>query len=243
MDNCYIVIPAYNEAKNIRQCINEWYKVVESCGTESRLVVIDDGSNDETYSIMCRMAYSMPQFVPFNKTNGGHGSTILFGYRYALTSGANYIFQTDSDGQTYPSEFYKFWDNRNKYTIIIGERNQRKDGWYRIFVTKILKFMVKLFFGLTIIDANTPFRLMRTDILKKYILLISKDYFLINVFFTVCFINCNENVKFMPITFDKRMGGVNSINMKRIFNIGLQAIKDFSRFRKILKQYQEKKND
>ena len=49
----YVVIPAYNEAANIRQVIRDWYPIVEKFGGEgSRLVIFDDGSRDETFSIM-----------------------------------------------------------------------------------------------------------------------------------------------------------------------------------------------
>lgn len=50
----YIVMPAYNEAKNIRQTINDWYPIVKKHNGDglSRLVIINDGSKDDTYSIM-----------------------------------------------------------------------------------------------------------------------------------------------------------------------------------------------
>ena len=43
-----------------------------------------------------------------------------------------------------------------------------------------------------------------------------------------------ENVKFVPITFRPRQGGVNSINLKRIFKIGIQAVKDFRVIKKTI---------
>lgn len=52
MDKLYIVIPAYNEEDNIVSVINDWYPVVEKIGNGSRLLIIDDGSRDSTYSIM-----------------------------------------------------------------------------------------------------------------------------------------------------------------------------------------------
>ena len=57
MEKLYIVIPAYNEETNIEQCINEWYPVVEKYNGEgnSRLVIIDDGSKDNTFSVMRNM--------------------------------------------------------------------------------------------------------------------------------------------------------------------------------------------
>lgn len=47
-------------------------------------------------------AKSLPLFQPLTKQNEGHEPTVLYGYRYALEHGADYIFQTDSDGQTNP---------------------------------------------------------------------------------------------------------------------------------------------
>ena len=64
-EKLYIVIPAYNERDNIYQVLDDWYPVVEkhSGGGESRLVVIDDGSKDDTYAIMQEYAKTHPLFV------------------------------------------------------------------------------------------------------------------------------------------------------------------------------------
>lgn len=88
-EKLYIVIPAYNERDNIYQVLDDWYPVVEKhCGGgESRLVVIDDGSKDDTYAIMQEYAKTHPLFQPLTKPNGGHGATVLYGYRYALKQG------------------------------------------------------------------------------------------------------------------------------------------------------------
>ena len=48
-DKLYIVIPAYNEEENIDDVVNEWHEVVEKINEESKLVIIDDGSRDNTY--------------------------------------------------------------------------------------------------------------------------------------------------------------------------------------------------
>lgn len=93
MDKTYFIIPAYNESEAIQQVLEEWYPVVEHCGQESRLVVIDDGSRDNTYAILTEFAQTHPQVMPVTKPNGGHGATILYGYRYALQQGADYIFR------------------------------------------------------------------------------------------------------------------------------------------------------
>ena len=236
MDILYIVIPAYNEAENIGKVIEEWYPVVKkhSGGGKSRLVIIDDGSKDNTFEIMLDHAKGRPLFQPLTKPNGGHGSTILYGYKYALENHADYIFQTDSDRQTLPDEFEPFWRRRKQVDALIGARSKRKDGLSRILVTKVLKLVILLTFGVVVRDANTPFRLMKRELLEKYIPRIPEGFFLTNVLLSVYFVKNHEKVLFHEITFRPRQGGVNSINLRRITKIGLQAVRDFVRLRKTM---------
>ena len=233
-DSLYIVMPAYNEEANIEAVVKEWHEVVAKISTDSRLVVVNDGSKDNTYNKLLELNKQYPQLVPVTKENSGHGATLLFAYNYAVEHKADYIFQTDSDGQTLPSEFWPFWEDRKLYDAIIGHRNHRKDGFSRVFVTKVLKLVIKLTFGVSVTDANTPFRLMPRKTLEKYLPKIPKDFNLSNVMLSVLLVKNKDNVKFVPITFRPRQGGKNSINMKRIFGIGVQAVKDFRQLRKTI---------
>ena len=183
MDKLYIVIPAYNEEANIEQVIRDWYSVVEKVGGESRLVIIDDGSKDSTFARMEALAKELPMFIPVTKRNQGHGATVLYGYHYALKAGADYVFQTDSDGQTLPKEFWDFWQKRADYAMVIGHRKGRQDGFSRVFVTKTLKLVCRLCFHVTVTDANTPFRLMEAKTLKENLGLVPKDF---NLFCYLC---------------------------------------------------------
>lgn len=235
-NSLYIIIPAYNEQDNIRQVVDEWYPIVENHGDDSRLVVIDDGSKDDTYSILTQMAQSKPLLTPLTKPNGGHGATLLYGYNYALDNGADYIFQTDSDGQTLPSEFAPFWSSRDKYDIIIGYRNHRQDGLSRIIVTRVLRLVVYLCFHVFVLDANTPYRLMSAESLRENIKYIPNDFFLANVALTAIYKKRSMKLHFIPITFRNRQGGTNSINIKKIVKIGIKAFSDFATINKNLKK-------
>ena len=227
-NSLYIVIPAYNEQDNIRQVVNDWYPVVEEYGENSKLVIIDDGSKDNTYSILCEMAEEMPKLSAITKPNAGHGATVLYGYRYAIENGADYIFQTDSDGQTLPSEFAPFWNSKDKYDISIGYRSHREDGFSRIIVTRVLRLVVYLCFKVWVLDSNTPYRLMSAGTLSENMRFIPDDFFLSNVALTAIYKKKGMKMHFIPITFRPRQGGTNSINIKKIFKIGLKAFSDFS---------------
>lgn len=234
MDKLYIIIPAYNEAENINACVEDWYPVIAAHNPsgESRLVIINDGSKDDTYQILTKLAQDKPLLLPLSKQNGGHGSTVLYGYRYAIENGADFVFQTDSDGQTNPDEFEAFWDERNDYDAILGNRVVRGDGKDRKFVENTVCFLLKMIFGVKVEDANAPFRLMRTGLVAKYIDKLPKEFNIPNIMFTTYFVYHHEKVKFIPITFKPRQGGVNSINIKKIVKIGWKAVGDFYKLKK-----------
>lgn len=236
MDVLYIVIPAYNEQANIKNVIEEWYPIVEKYNGngKSRLLIIDDGSKDDTYQIMQACAEHRTLLEAVTKKNGGHGATVLHGYYYALEAGADYIFQTDSDGQTVPDEFHEFWKQKEQHDMVIGYRKNREDGASRVFVTKVLKLVIRLCFHVKVTDANTPFRLMKAETLRKYIKAVPKDFNLSNVLISVIYAKNGISTKYIPITFRPRQGGKNSINLKSITKIGRQAVKDFRKINKVL---------
>ena len=236
MDKLFIVIPAYNEETNIRRTIDEWYPIVEKYNGDgqSRLVIINDGSKDNTYQILCDCAKTRPLLTPLTKPNGGHGATLLYGYDYAIKNGADFIFQTDSDGQTNPEEFHQFWTARNSYDAVIGQRSVRGDGKSRKFVENIVCLLLRMIFGIRVSDANAPFRLMKANQTAEFIKKMPADFNLPNIMLTTYFVYYKKHVKFIEISFKPRQGGTNSINIKKIVKIGWKALGDFRQLKKEL---------
>lgn len=227
-DNLYIVMPAYNEEANITRTLNEWYPVIEHYGSpDSRLVVLDDGSKDSTYQLLEKFARTHTRLIPLRHENAGHGATLLELYDYALENGADYVFQTDTDGQTDPGEFPPFWQDRNRFDIIIGYRKKRQDGIARIFVTKVLRVVVRCMFKVDLPDTNSPYRLMTASSLAQNIRFIPPAFNLSNVILAVVYAKRNQHIDFRPISFKPRQGGKNSISLPRIVGIGKNALFDF----------------
>ena len=226
----YIVMPAYNEEANIEDVIRQWHPVAELIneeGNEAHLVIANDGSKDNTFAIMQQLQSKYQYLLPLDKVNSGHGATVLYLYRYAIGNGANYVFQTDSDGQTMPDEFWQMWEHRHEYDFQIGTRGGRQDGFSRIVVTKTLRLVVWLMFHVWVKDANTPFRLMKAERLNEIMKCIPEDFFLSNVAISAVAVKKKVKIGWYPITFRPRQGGVNSINLKRIFKIGVKSLGDF----------------
>lgn len=234
MDTLYLVMPAYNEAENIEQVVRSWYAVLKETGENSRLVIADSGSTDATHEILLKLQEKYPLLTVLSTDRKEHGPKVIALYEYAIKNGADYIFQTDSDGQTDPDEFPQFWKYRQKYDAVIGKRPTRGDGRSRKFVEDVLCMILRFFFKVSISDANAPFRLMKADLVNQYLQRLPKDYNLPNVMLTTYFVYFKEKVKFIDISFKPRQHGVNSINIPNIIKIGWKSLHDFHQLRKAM---------
>jgi len=235
LDSIYIVMPAYNEEANIAAVVKQWYPVLLGKDEKSRLIVADSGSSDSTHEILENLKKDYPQLEILTDCDKQHGPKLIAMYKKAVEDGIDYVFQTDSDGQTNPGEFNAFWDERNLYDGIFGNRTVRGDGKSRAFVERVVCMLVKMFFGVKVPDANAPFRLMRVNVLGKYLGRLPEDYNIPNIMITTFFVRYRERVCFKTISFKPRQGGVNSINIPKIVKIGWKALKDFNNFRKGMK--------
>jgi glycosyltransferase involved in cell wall biosynthesis len=232
MDSIYIVMPAYNEGENIESTVREWYSILDGKSEQSRLVVADSGSTDNTHEILISLKEEFPKLEILTDTEKQHGPKVIALYDYAIKEGADYIFQTDSDGQTNPGEFEQFWNLRHEYDGIFGNRTVRGDGKDRAFVEKVVCLLLRVFFGVKVSDANAPFRLMKTDVVKKYLYRLSPNYNLPNIMMTTYFAYYGEKMTFRTITFKARQAGTNSVNIPKIVKIGWKAIGDFRQLKR-----------
>ena len=235
METLYIVMPAYNEEANIEAVVRDWMPVLEGKSSDSRLVVADSGSTDGTHALLLALKQTCPQLEILSETGKQHGPKLIALYRHAIERGADYVFQTDSDGQTSPAEFAGFWELRDRYDAILGNRTARGDGKSRALVEKVVCLLLKLIFGVSVPDANAPFRLMLCAVVAKYIDRFDPDYNLPNIMLTAFFARYGEKLTFRAISFKPRQGGVNSINIPKIVRIGWKALGDFMAFRRGMK--------
>jgi glycosyltransferase involved in cell wall biosynthesis len=72
MDKLYIVMPAYNEDDVIVNVVDEWHKVIEKIGHDSKLVIFNDGSKDNTLSVLENIRSKYPNLAVISKEKTGH---------------------------------------------------------------------------------------------------------------------------------------------------------------------------
>ena len=235
MDSIYVVMPAYNEEQTIRDVVEQWYPILDGKAENSRLVIADSGSVDKTHEILVNLKKEYPKLEILEDTLKQHGPKLIALYKYARDNNIDFVFQTDSDGQTNPDEFEAFWNLRYEYDAVLGNRGVRGDGKSRAFVEKVVCLLLRIIFGVKVPDANAPFRLMRVSVVGKYIDLFEEDYNLPNIMLTTFFAHYKEKLAFREVSFKPRQGGVNSINIPKIIKIGWKALGDFRAFKKMMR--------
>jgi glycosyltransferase involved in cell wall biosynthesis len=230
-----IVMPAYNEEECIEAVVGSWAafldKHFQPLG-ETRLVVVNDGSRDNTGALLDGLKPLYPRLVVVHQPNGGHGNAVVHAYRKAVELDSEYVFQTDSDDQFEPSDLLKLWEKRSESDFILGYRQVRHDAPFRLFVTKVLQASLFAIYGTFISDSNIPFRLIKGDFLRKLLAQLPQPVpFAPNIFLAVMAKKSGQNLFDLPITHKERATGEVSIKKMKLLKVCWQSFKELAQFR------------
>ncbi len=218
-----VVMPVYNEASEIVKVLDEWLIVLRKNIQRFRFLVLNDGSKDQTLSILKRYAETAPELEVIDKANSGHGPTCTFGYRLAVERGADWVLQIDSDGQCSPLYFQRLWESRKDQKAVFGCRLSRGDGLMRWLVSRIVSFVCLLGARTWLIDANVPYRLIERDLLREVLKEIPENFSLTNILLAIG-IKRRTKIRWVRIHFQDRYAGSSTINLKRLFQYGIELI-------------------
>jgi glycosyltransferase involved in cell wall biosynthesis len=174
-----LVMPVYNEEACIEEVVSAWYR--ELCGLDINfvMIVLNDGSRDQTGDKLAALAESS-RIKVINKKNTGHGPTILQGYHMGVDL-AEWVFQTDSDDEMNPGYFKELWSRRQENDALFGFRQGRDQSISRSLISFISRLTVGTVFVKGVRDVNTPYRLMRAALLKNILGRIPDDTYAPNI--------------------------------------------------------------
>ena len=163
-----VVMPVYNEQDAIGPVLCKWDTMLKGLGIDYEIRPYNDGSRDDSLSVMRKIGESLEKINVRDKPNGGHGNTILTGYRDAAADGFDWIFQVDSDDEMGPEKFGELWARRGEYDFLVGTRDGRRQAWPRKVISLVSRICVRLFYDKSVWDVNTPYRLMRVSAFRDF---------------------------------------------------------------------------
>jgi dolichol-phosphate mannosyltransferase len=172
-----VIIPAYNEEKNIKSTLEETIKVFGGLNYDFELIVVDDGSKDKTYNTVKRYIKETEKVknkikIKRYERNTGKGFALKYGTGFASGS---YILFMDADLDLHPSNIKDFFDTlRSKRAdVVTGSKRNKNTLLIYPKVRKILSIfyynLIKCLFRLPIRDTQTGFKLFKSEALKDAI--------------------------------------------------------------------------
>ena len=169
-----VVIPMFNEEAGAVRCVEAVSRALHGLDEDSRLIVVQDGSQDRTGLILESLAKKWDRlFVVTHKKNMGYGKALVTGTRAAENLGAEYILFMDSDLTNDPVDIPKFVAEMKKGTDVIKATRYSLGGgvnnvpWYRVFISKYGNLLARSLMKLPISDPTNGFRAVKTKLLSK----------------------------------------------------------------------------
>lgn len=164
-----IVIPTYNEAKNIRPLLE---RIFELNIQNLEVIVVDDNSPDGTASIVEDIGKTRPARLIKREKKSGLGSAYIAGFREVLRDGADYILQMDADGSHDPADIPRLLKAAEAADLVIGSRRVTGGkivGWsrWRHFESASAMRFARWLLSLKTKDVTSGFRCFSRRVLER----------------------------------------------------------------------------
>lgn len=157
-----VLLPVHNEEKIIERVVVQCYSEL-STRLPVFLLVVEDGSTDNTKDVLRRMASQLPLHAILGPTRLGYVGAMKVGLSQIES---DLVFVFDSDGQAIPSEFWKIYKLAGQYDMVLGQRAERHDPAHRLFISKVFHVLVTILFRLPVKDVDSSFRIVKKEVIR-----------------------------------------------------------------------------
>ena len=199
-----IIIPAHNEAENIRTLVRE----IRSLYPEAEVIVVNDGSTDQT----AKAAHEAGAEVYSHPYNIGNGAAIKSGIRAA--SGDILVFM-DADGQHKPEDVARLLELFPEYDMVVGARSfSGQASFGRAIGNKVYNWLGSYVAKFPIHDLTSGFRAVKTDIAHGFLYLLPNTYSYPTTL-TLGVLRSGRSLKYIPIQARSRKRGTSGIKLFR----------------------------
>jgi len=170
-----LIIPAYNESQAIRHSIRAAAAALAELGIPYELIVVNDGSNDDTAAIAGLEADELPCVrVLSTPENVGYGGALRYGFREARF---DFLAFTDADGQFDLRELARLLVPAKEYDLVCGYRIDRQDHWSRKLYSRGYNLLVRALLGTRVRDCDCALKIFRRAQIDQ-LCLQSNDFFI-----------------------------------------------------------------
>jgi len=224
-------MPTYNEMDCIEHAVSDLQRYVFPFAADMELIVIDDGSTDDTGIILDELAKTELHLRVIHQSNGGHGKALLTGLNAAQ---GDFLMLIDSDRQILLNGFEPLWYRAQKQDGLFGVRRRRGDAFSRRLLTSVIRHTLPILFGIHLYDANVPFKIFRRHLWVNSRSLVPPDTFAPSLFIAVFAIKNGYQIEQVEIEHIERQTGTGSIRKWKLIKCCARAFIQLLSFRKKL---------
>ncbi len=158
-----IIVPAYNEEKRLPVTLERLSHFIRDCGLSTELIVVDDGSKDNTREIVRTAMAQYHNLRLIENPHSGKAYTVRTGL---LQARGLYALHADADLSTPPNEFLKLVHAlESGNDVAIGSRSGRPGApWYRLLMSATWRILVSLVVVRGFRDTQCGFKAYRTKV-------------------------------------------------------------------------------
>jgi len=225
-----LIFLAYNEAGTIEKEILSFHEKIIAKIPGSEFIVAEDGSTDGTTKIIQRLVREKGIIHMTSKERKGYIKALVDA---VLAAKNEYIFFSDTGLKNDPEDFWKIYEHRKEYDLIVGRKTNRQDQFYRKFLTYAYNMFLRLYFNLgSVYDSDCGFRLFNgrvvNEVFKKKIIftdLVGSEIVIRSIF---------KGLKYheVPISYFRREGSSRGLPLKKIPSVILKLKKNLVMLKK-----------
>lgn len=215
-----VVMPAYNEQDSLREILPVW---IEACQKNDwDLLVINDGSTDNTNAILDSFANAKCLSVINHKVNKGYGGALKTGISNTKTK---YVVTVDSDGQHSTNSVQDLFAKiiEDDSDLIIGARSSKSSRPIRNIGKAIIRGISRFLLPNNISDLNSGLKIYQTELAKKF-LRICPNSMAFSDIITLTFLAERCKVTEFPITVQQRVAGKSKITLNSAIETMMEII-------------------
>jgi len=217
-----VVIPVYNEEENLPELMRRLMPVMQGLGKSFEIILIDDGSHDNSLEILKGFTQNYPVKVVELTRNYGQHAAIMAGFSI---TGADIIITMDADLQNPPEEITNLVKvmEKGNYDVVGTIRKGRKDSFFRILPSKIINMVARKITRVSMRDWGCMLRAYRRPVVERMI-------------------QCHEHATFIPalatvfakrvteieVAHEERHGGKSNYPLRKLINLQFDLVASFS---------------
>lgn len=239
-----VIIPTYNEKENITNILQAIFNLEEGF----HVLVIDDGSPDDTATIVKELQYKYPRqlFLKERKGKLGLGTAYIYGFKWALDNGYKYIFEMDADFSHNPKDLINLYKacRSEDADLAIGSRYVKGGGvvnWpaNRIALSKGGSLYTRIITWMPIKDPTAGFVCYKREVLEAINLdQIQFTGYAFQIEMKFAAWKLRFKLKEVPIIFQDRTFGTSKMN-KDIVKEGILGVLKL-RWHSLFKNYRKR---